>query len=133
MSAPQGFAKKRHYPSFRCVGHTDAVTVATSLGGDFRVPFGGTIESVSAYTNDAGVTGTQIVDINKNGSTILSTKITIDTGEKSSEDATTPPVLSVTTIAKDDIITIDSDQIHSGTAANGLSVMLKILSDCTSI
>jgi hypothetical protein len=61
------------------------------------------------------------VDVKKNGVTFFSTKITIDNTEKTSKAAATPAVLSVTSIADDDEITIDVTQIGDGTA-KGLKI-----------
>jgi hypothetical protein len=82
---------------------------------------------LKATNATAGVTGTMIVDIHKNGTTIMDTnKLDIETTEKTTVSATTQPDLSVTTIAKGDIITFHVDAIHSGTAAKGLNVHISI-------
>lgn len=99
--------------------------IATTIGGDVESPITGTINEVVAYLDTAGTTGTQTIDINKNGTTILSTKITIDTTEKSSRTAATPSVLSVTSVTVGDIFTIDVDGVHT-TVAKGLTVIIKI-------
>lgn len=101
---------------------TDQAT-DTGIQGDFRISKRAIkILDVGAYVDTAGVTGTCTIDINEAGTTILSTKITIDTTEKSSETAATPPVVSDDSIAADAIISFDIDGIHSGTAAKGLKV-----------
>ena len=69
------------------------------------------------------------VDINAGATspaTILSTKLTIDAGEKTSVTASTPAVLSSTTMADNDIITFDIDGVGSGTAGSGLQVTLYV-------
>jgi hypothetical protein len=63
------------------------------------------------------------VDIHESGTTILSTKLTIDNGEKTSTTAATPPVISDSALADDAEITVDIDQIGDGTA-KGLKVYL---------
>ena len=103
---------------------TDQAT-ATKIGGDYRISDKAiTVVGVGAYVDTAGVTGTSTIDINEAGTSILSTKITIDTTEKSSEGATTPPVISDSAIAANAIISFDLDAIHSGTAAKGLKVFV---------
>ncbi len=63
------------------------------------------------------------VDIKKNGTTIFSTKPTIDNGETTSLTALTPAVLSTTTIAKGDAITTLITQVGDGTAKQlGVSI-----------
>jgi hypothetical protein len=63
------------------------------------------------------------VDINAGGSSVLSTKLTIDNGEKTSTSAATPVVISIASLSDDSEITIDIDQIGDGTA-KGLKVYL---------
>lgn len=63
------------------------------------------------------------VDINQNGTSLLSTKLTIDNGEKTSKTATTSAVISTSAISDDSEITIDIDQIGDGTA-KGLLITL---------
>jgi len=103
-------------------------TVSTTVGGDFEIPFtAGTIVEIGAYTDTAGVTGTATIDVNLNGTTLMTTsKCTIDTGEKSTRTAATPPVLTTTAVAAGNLITVDIDVLHSGTAAKGLTVLLGI-------
>ena len=94
----------------------------TTIAGDFRISNRAiTIKAVGAYVDTAGTTGTSTIDINEEGTSILSTKITIDTGEKSSETAATAPVVSDSAIAADAIVSFDIDGIHT-TAAKGLKV-----------
>ena len=64
------------------------------------------------------------VDINESGSTILSTKLTFDTGEKTTESAATAAVISDTALADDAEITIDIDSVGTDTAGAGLKVTL---------
>jgi len=98
---------------------------ATTVGGDFVVPIGGTVTEVGITVSTAGTTGVGTYDIHKNGTTILSTKITVDSGEKTSRTAATAPVISVTSIAEGDILTFDIDGIQS-TAAKGAQFFIKI-------
>ncbi|MDG4910778.1 hypothetical protein P9228_30895, partial [Mesorhizobium sp. WSM4898] len=63
------------------------------------------------------------VNINDSGTTILSTKLTIDNTEKTSTTAATAAVISDVNLADDAEITIDIDQVGDGTA-KGLKVAL---------
>jgi hypothetical protein len=74
--------------------------------------------------NTAPTGSTIIVDINEGGSTILSTKLTIDVSEKTSTTAATPAVISDTALADDAEMTVDIDQIGSSVAGKGLKVWL---------
>jgi hypothetical protein len=90
----------------------------------FRMPRAVTLTAVRASLTTAQASGTIFtVDINEGGTSILSTKLTIDNTEKTSTTAATPPVISDTYLADDSEITIDIDQIGNGTA-KGLKVML---------
>lgn len=118
----------------RLIESDTSVTTGTSIRGDYRVPFAGTIiqldgdaEFFSAYNDTAGITGTMIVDVHKNGTTIMTTnKLDIETTEKSTATAATQPDLTTTAVVAGDILTFDVDTIHSGTAAKGLSVRIPI-------
>lgn len=106
-----------------CSDESTALTTGTAKI-TFRMPRGVTLGAVRASLTVAQSSGSIFtVDINASGSTILSTKITIDNGEKTSATAATPPVISDTGLADDEEITIDVDQIGDGTA-KGLKVTL---------
>ena len=116
------------------VTHPEAILVAISdestdlVAGPtqrtFRMPFAMTLSEVRANVNTAPTGSTIIVDINESGSTILSTKLTIDDGEETSTTAAAPAVISDSALADDAEITIDIDQIGSSTAGKGLKVVL---------
>ena len=63
------------------------------------------------------------MDINESGSSVLSTKLTIDNTEKHRQPQQTGPVISDGNLADDAEITIDIDQVGDGTA-KGLKVTL---------
>lgn len=101
---------------------SDTVTLTAGTGKKtFRAPHAITLTEVRASLVTASSSGGPVtVDINESGSTILSTKLTIDDTEKTSETAATAAVISDTAIADDAEITIDIDDAGSG--AKGLSV-----------
>ncbi len=103
---------------------TTALTVGTGKV-EFRMPFAFTLTRVKASATTAPVGSTLIVDINEAGTTILSTKLTLDAGEKTSDTAAAAAVISDASLANDSIITIDVDQIGSSTAGAGLKVYLE--------
>jgi len=109
----------------RILDKDTAHTVGTGVGGEYRVPKAITVSDVGAYVDTAGTTSVTTIDVNESGTSILSTKITIDATEKSSETAATPPVISDSSIAADAILTFDIDGIASGTAGKGLIVWLE--------
>lgn len=102
---------------------TTALTTGTSKV-TARVIGARTLVGVRASLTTAQTSGsTFTVDVNKNGTTVLSTKLTIDNTEKTSVTAATAAVISVTSFADDDEITVDIDQVGDGTA-KGLKVSL---------
>lgn len=116
----------RHAPKHIQVACSDETTDLTTgtAKATFRAPHAMTLTGVRASVTTAPVGSTIIVDINKNGTTMLSTKLTIDASEKTSTTAATAAVISVSSIADDDEITIDIDQVGSSTAGAGLKVTL---------
>jgi|29_taG_2_1085357.scaffolds.fasta_scaffold02547_5 hypothetical protein len=89
-----------------------------------RMPYAFTLTAVRASVNTAPTGSVLTVDINESGSTILSTKITIDASETTSTTAATAPVISDSSLADDAIIGIDIDTIGSSDAGTGLKVTL---------
>jgi hypothetical protein len=65
-----------------------------------------------------------IIDINEGGASILSTKLSIDAGEKTSTTAASAAVLSDTSLADDAEITVDFDQVGSTVAGTGVKIWL---------
>ena len=102
---------------------TTALTAGTAKV-TFRMPHAMTLTAVRASLTTAQASGSIFtVDINESGTSILSTKLTIDNTEKTSTTAATPAVISDTALADDAEITIDIDQIGDGTAT-GLKITL---------
>lgn len=92
----------------------------------FRNPYATAFKvvHVKGSLSTAQATGSLLtVDVKEAGTTILSTKITFDNTEKTSETAATPPVVSDASIAADAEITVDITQVGDGTA-KGLKVYL---------
>jgi hypothetical protein len=107
-----------------CSDETSNLTTGTAKV-TFRMPYAMTLSSVRASVNTAPTGSTLIVDINEAGSTILSTKLSIDASELTSATAATAAVISDTALADDAEITIDIDQIGSTIAGKGLKIVLK--------
>lgn len=97
--------------------------VAGTFKSYFRMPFAMTGVSVRASLAAAQTAGSIFtVDINETGTTILSTKLTIDNSEKTSTTAATAAVVSDASLADDAEIIVDVDQ--AGTAPAGLIITL---------
>lgn len=106
-----------------CSDETTALTTGTAKA-TFRMPVAMTATEVRASVTTAPAGSTIIVDINEGGVSILSTRLTIDAGEKTSTTAATPAVISDPNLADDAEMTIDIDQIGSGTAGAGLKITI---------
>lgn len=91
----------------------------------FRMPYAMTLTGVRISLTGAPTGSTLVtVDINKGLTSILSTKLTIDSGEKTSVTATTPVVISDTSLLDDEELTIDIDSVGEIVAGKGLKLTL---------
>ena len=106
-----------------CSDETTALTTGTAKA-TFRMPYAFTLTAVRASVTTAPTGSVLTVDINESGSSILSTKLTIDATEKTSTTAATPAVISDSALANDAEITIDIDGVGSTIAGAGLKVTL---------
>ena len=106
-----------------CSDETTALTTGTAKV-TFRAPHALVVTEVRASVTTAPTGAALTVDINESGTTILSTKLTIDAGEKTSTTAATAAVISDASIADDAEITIDIDQVGSTIAGAGLKVTI---------
>jgi hypothetical protein len=106
--------------SFAISDETTAITTGTTKL-TYYAPRAFTITNVYASLTTSGSTNS-VFDINVNNSSILSTKITVESNENHSKDATTAPVISNTSIAQFDEITIDIDT--AGTGAKGAKIYI---------
>jgi len=108
-----------------CSDETTDLTTGTATV-TFRMPAAGTLTAVKATVTTAPAGSNLIVDINEAGTSVLSTKLSIDAGEKTSKTAATPPVICDSALADDAEITIDIDQVGSDPAGAGLKVTLYV-------
>lgn len=102
---------------------TTALTTGTAKA-TFRMPCAMTLTAVRASVTTAPTGAAMVIDINESGTSILSTKLTIDAGSKTSTTSAAPYVLSDTSLADDAEITIDISQVGSTVAGAGLKVWL---------
>jgi hypothetical protein len=106
---------------FALSDETTAITTGTAKV-TWRAPHAMTITDVRASLSTASSSGDPTVDINDSGTTILSTKLSIDANEKTSTTAASAAVISDTAIADDAEVTFDIDT--AGTGAKGLKVKI---------
>lgn len=100
---------------------TNAITAGTQKV-TWRMPFAMTVTAARGSLTTGSTSGLVTFDINESGTTILSTKITIDANESTSQTAATPPVISDASLADDAEMTVDFDTV--GTGAKGAKVYL---------
>lgn len=131
MPVDQFVASNRNvrYLVIRVIASTTdwSVDGSTSVGGAAPVPITGTIVEIYGDSDIAGTTGTAIVDVNKNGTTIMTTnKLKWDSTEVSTRTYSgTAPGLTTTAITAGDLITVDIDTNHT-TKSKGLTITLGI-------
>lgn len=105
---------------------TTALTTGTSKVA-FHWPIDADILDVWIGLRTAQASGATLptFDVNVAGSSVLSTKITIDNTEKTSLTAATPRVISDTTWDKGQEVTVDIDAIQSGSVAAGAKLFVE--------
>jgi hypothetical protein len=103
---------------------SDETTILTTgtAKTTFRMPRSVTLTSIKGSVGSASTSGAIQVDVNKNGSSILSTKLTIDETQKTSTTSSVPVVISDSNLTDDSEITVDVDS--AGTNATGLKIWL---------
>jgi hypothetical protein len=106
-----------------CSGPDTLLTTGTEVAW-WYAERAGTMTAVSAGVRVVATGAAVTADINKNGTTILSTKITIDVSEYTSLTAATPAVISVASFAAGDRFTVDIDQVGSTIAGKELLVKM---------
>jgi hypothetical protein len=102
---------------------TDITTGTSKM--TFRMPYAMDLSDIRAFCNTAPAGSAITIDVNESGTSILSTKLTIDAGEKTSVTAATPPVISDSSLANDAEITIDFDGVGSTTPGKGVGVIFE--------
>lgn len=88
----------------------------------FRMPYAMTLTAVRASLTTAASTGLSTFDVKMNGTSLLSTLVTVDATEKTSTTAVAAPVISTSALTDDAEITVDITGI--GTGATGLKISL---------
>jgi len=101
----------------------DTLTVDTNVSAEFEIKSAQTLtmNAVDLNIKTAPTGAALIVDINKNGTTIFSTRPRIADGATSGGGSA---VFSSTTVVAGDIITIDIDQVGSTTPGKDLTIAL---------
>ena len=118
-------AAKTEVIAIACGDETTATAAATAVV-TFHMPYAFYLTGIKAGVTTAPVGSVLTVDLNEAGSTCLTTKLTIDAGEKTSATAATAAVIGGAgpALASDALMTIDVDGVGSSTAVAGLKVYL---------
>lgn len=90
----------------------------------FRIPYNFLLQEVRGSVTTAPTGSSIVVDLNVDGVSILSTPLSIDATETTSQTASTLPVISSPVISDNSEVTIDIDQVGSSVAGVGLKVTL---------
>lgn len=90
-----------------------------------HVPYAFTLSGLTASVGTAPAAQAIIIDVNENGTTVMAaTKLSIDATETSSSTAASAAVISDPDIAADALLSIDVDQVGSGTTGANLAVTI---------
>ena len=100
-----------------------ALSTGTSVGQSFIISRSSTIVAVYIHCKTPGSSGSTIVDVNKNGTTIFTTQanrpeLAYDDADSVAKSGTP----DVTSLVENDVVSIDIDQV--GTDASSLSVLV---------
>lgn len=90
----------------------------------WHMPWAMVVDGLMLEVNTAPTGSGITVDVNEGGTTVLSTKATIDAGEETSETAAAAPVLSDNSWAKAAKMTVDIDAVGSSTPGKGLKIWI---------
>lgn len=107
---------------FRVAG---TLTATTNVGPYFRVPVKCRIDEVQCHVGTAPTGQSILVDVNDDGTTVFTTQGNRPTIAAGTNDDTSGAADGGTAIAKDSVITVDVDQIGSGTAGADLTVHVR--------
>jgi hypothetical protein len=104
-----------------CSDETTAITTGTGKV-TFRMPYAMTVTAVRASVTTAPTGSTIIIDVKESGTTIFSTKVSIDASEKTSTTAASAAVISDASLADDAEMTVNFDQVGSTIAGTGVKL-----------
>jgi hypothetical protein len=116
-------AKQPEILEYAISDETTALTTGTAKL-TVRAPFACTVTAVRASLSTTSSSGNPTFDINEAGVSILGTKLSIDSGEKTSTTAASAATITDASIADDAEITFDIDT--AGTGAKGAKIRLYV-------
>ena len=125
LASQTGVNAAKQVIAIACGDETTATVAATAVV-TFHMPYAFTLTSVKASLTTAPVGSVLTVDLNEEGATVLTTKLTIDASELTSGTAATAMVIGGAgpALADNAKMTIDVDGVGTTTAGAGLKVYL---------
>lgn len=117
-------AANREFIIVPCSDETTQLTQSSSVPlRSFRMPYDIILTNVKASLITGPTGGELVIDVHKSGTSIFSTKLTIDADETSTVTANIPAELITSAIEEDSLIEIFADSFTT-TGGNGLKVTL---------
>lgn len=92
----------------------------------FRIPFHGTLIDVMASVTTSPTGSDMILDVKRNGLSVLSELIQIDEGTESSKNSLSPPVITEPDLPEDSEVSVDIIQVGSSSPGSGVKVYLAV-------
>jgi hypothetical protein len=122
-AAAADYQAKATFPVAIGVALSDETTaITTGQKVEFQAPWAFTLTEVVMTLTTASSSGLPTLDVKEGGTSVFSTKVTVDATEKTSRTAVTPAVISDSAIANNAVITFHIDV--AGTGAAGAKVWL---------
>ena len=109
---------------FACGDEVTNLNVSVSAGV-FRIPFAMYLSSIRASVNTGPLGSGIVIDVKQNGSSLLSTLLTIDENTETSVVAYVPHVIFDPILIDDAKISVDIQQVGSTFAGSGLKLVFK--------
>lgn len=107
-----------------CLAISDeTTTLTTGLKVTWHAPVAMAIDEVILSLGTVSSSGAVTLDVKLNGTTIFSTKVTVDANEETSLTAATPAVLSTTDIPKGGKMTFHLDGVGTGAAGAKVAIV----------
>ncbi len=105
------------------LSHPDGTISAATGVVTFPVPADVEVADLLLFVTEPSTSGNVVADVNLGGTSVLSTKITVEQGENSSSTAATPYVFTRTSWDQGEVLTIDFDS--AGLNAEGASITIR--------
>lgn len=100
-----------------------------AVGSDvytFRIPFHGNLIDVMTSVTTSPTGSDMILDVKRNGLSVLSELIQIDEGTESSKNSISPPVITEPDLPEDSEVSVDIIQVGSTSPGSGVKVYLAV-------